>query len=251
MKSFLAFMNKEWLEYFRNGKILILFFLVMLYGVSSPAFAKLTPAMMEMMSDSLAQSGIIVTEVEVSALDSWNQFYKNYLMFLIPFIVLCSASFTKEYDKGTLILSLTKGMKRYKVVLAKLLVICILWTISYGCSVAITYGYTTYFWDHSIVENLVSSMVCCWFFGIFIISIMVLCSVIGKSNAFVLITTGLVGLICDIVGMFADLETYTPSYLLTAYLEWDDSLQTLGITGCLCILCGILSVYIFDKKQQI
>ena len=244
MKSFLAFMNKEWMEYIRNGKILILFFLVIVYGVTSPTFAKLTPAMMEMMSDSLAQSGMIVTEVEVSALDSWNQFYKNYLMFLIPFIVLCSASFTKEYDKGTLILSLTKGMKRYKVVLAKLLVICILWTISYGCSVAITYGYTAYFWNQSIVENLSSSLFCCWSFGIFIISIMVLCSVIGKSNAFVLIGTGLVGLICNIVGMFADVETYTPSYLITPYLEWDASFLTIGITASICILCWILSIYI-------
>ena len=45
----------------------------------SPAVAKLTPWMMETLSDSMAGSGFIVTDVQVDALTSWTQFLRTFL----------------------------------------------------------------------------------------------------------------------------------------------------------------------------
>ena len=86
MKSLLAFMKKEYLEAARTGKIMILMLLFVLFGIMSPAIAKLTPWMMETLSDSMAESGLIITNVQVDALTSWTQFFKN-----IPIALIASA----------------------------------------------------------------------------------------------------------------------------------------------------------------
>ena len=77
MKSLFAFMKKEFAEQLRSGRLMILGLLFVLFGIMNPAIAKLTPWLLETMADSLAESGMIITDVKVSAMDSWVQFYKN------------------------------------------------------------------------------------------------------------------------------------------------------------------------------
>ena len=88
MKSLLALMRKEYMEATRTGKIMIIILLFVLFGIMSPAVAKLTPWMMKMLSDSMAESGLIVTNVQVDALTSWTQFFKNIPIALIAFVYL-------------------------------------------------------------------------------------------------------------------------------------------------------------------
>jgi len=76
MRTLFAFMKKEYLETARTGKLIILVLLFALFGVMNPAIAKLTPWMMEMFSDSLVESGLIVANVQVDAMTSWTQFFK-------------------------------------------------------------------------------------------------------------------------------------------------------------------------------
>ena len=110
MKSLLAFMKKEGIEQLRSGQLLIL------------------------------------ATVTVDAMSSWVQFFKNLPMGLIIFILLESSIFTKEYQSGTLVLALTKGLDRYKVVISKASVLLVLWTFFYWICYGITYGYNAYFW---------------------------------------------------------------------------------------------------------
>ena len=98
MKSFMAFFKKEILESVRSGKLLILGLLFLLFGIMNPAIATLTPWMYDILSDSLAESGMIVTEVAVDALTSWTQFFKNIPMALIVFVLIYGGIFTKEYE---------------------------------------------------------------------------------------------------------------------------------------------------------
>ena len=142
MKSLLAFIHKEMLEQRRSGKLIILGILFVVLGIMSPAIAKLTPWLMEMMADSLAGSGLIFTSVSVTAMDSWVQFFKNMPIGLIAFVLIESSIFTREYQTGTLLLSLTKGLERHKVVAAKAVVLVFLWTICYWLCAGITCGYT-------------------------------------------------------------------------------------------------------------
>ena len=136
----MAFLKKDFLEQARTGKLLILLILFVLFGIMNPAVAKLTPWLLEMMADSLEASGMVVTEVTVTAMDSWVQFFKNIPMALIAFVLLEGGILTGEYQSGTLVLSLTKGLKRHQVLGSKAMVLTLLWTVCYWLCFAITYG---------------------------------------------------------------------------------------------------------------
>ena len=88
MRTLFAFTKKEMLEQLRTSKLVILGIVFLLFGVMNPAVAKLTPWLMEMLADTMEGSGLIITEVKVTALDSWVQFFKNLPMALIIFILL-------------------------------------------------------------------------------------------------------------------------------------------------------------------
>ena len=77
MKSFIAFLKKEVFECIRSGELTFFCILFLIFGIMNPAIAKLTPWMLETLSDSLAEQGMMVTEVTVNALTSWTQFFKN------------------------------------------------------------------------------------------------------------------------------------------------------------------------------
>ena len=178
MKSFIAFLKKEIFECIRSGKLTFFCILFLIFGIMNPAIAKLTPWMLETLSDSLAEQGMMVTEVTVNALTSWTQFFKNIPIVLIVFVFLYSGIFTKEYETNTLILILTKGLSRYKVVFAKFFVMFTMWTIGYLLCFAVTYGYNAFFWDNSIAVGLLPAMVHWWLFGVWIIGLIVLFSVL-------------------------------------------------------------------------
>ena len=118
MKSTFAFLKKEFMGNFRSGKIFLIVGLFLLFGLMNPATAWVTPMLYDLMAEALEASGIVVGEYTVSAFDSWLQFFSNIPMALIAFVLIYSGTFTSEYSSGTLVLILTKGLSRSKVLLA-------------------------------------------------------------------------------------------------------------------------------------
>ena len=255
MKSLLAFIKKEITEQIRSGKVLFLTLLFVLFGIMNPAVAKLTPWLLETMADSLAESGMVVTSVTVSAMDSWMQFFKNMPIGLLVFILMESNIFTKEYQSRTLILSLTKGLDRYKVIISKTVVLIVLWTIGYWLCFGITYGYNMYFWDNSVVENLLFSAICWWLFGLWVIILMVLCSVMGSSNTGVLVSTGGIVFAFYLLGLFPKLKEYVPTQLMDGnsliygIAKMENYNVSIMNTVVLSIVCFGSSFPVFNKKQ--
>lgn len=255
MKSLIAFMKKEFTEQLRSGRLMILGLLFVLFGIMNPAIAKLTPWLLETLSDSLAESGMMVTDVKVSAMDSWVQFYKNLPLGLIAFILLESSIFTKEYTSGTLVLSLTKGLKRYKVVVSKTVVPTVLWTIGYWMCFGITYGYNAYFWDNSVAQNLIFSVVCWWLFGVMVIALMVLFSTVSSANTGVLLGTGGMVLAFYLVGLLPKCGKYLPTYLMDGnsliygLAEVKTYMPSLMIAIAVSVICLAISIPIFNRKQ--
>ena len=213
MKTLTAFMKKEILEHLRSGRLVILGLLFLLLGVMNPAVAKLTPWLFEVMADDLAQSGMSVTVVTVTAMDSWVQFFKNIPIGLIAFVLLESGIFTKEYQSGTLVLSLTKGLPRWQVVAAKAAMLLLLWTIGYWAVFGVTYGYTAWYWDNSIAQNLLFSATCWWLFGLWVNALLTLFSVIARSNIVSMAGTGGAVLAACLLGMLPKLSEYSPAAL--------------------------------------
>lgn len=255
MKPLLAFIKKEILEQIRTGKLLILLCIFTAIGIMNPAIAKLTPLLLEILKDQIADSGITITDMEINALTSWTQFFKNIPIALIAFVCLYSSTFTKEYESNTLIIMLTKGFKRYKVILSKTIIMIALWTIGYFLSFIITYAYNEYFWDNSIATGLSTAILNWYLFGLFIICLIVLFSCIGKSSSMVLLSTGLTVIILYAFNIVPKLVKYNPISLMNSALiltgvETNTTyLPSFIITIVLSITAIIVSIPIFNKKS--
>ena len=255
MKTFFAFLKKEIMELIRSGRLTILLIVFVLFGIMNPAIAKITPWMMETMAGSLKDTGLVVTEVKIDALTSWTQYYKNLTMALIIFVLFVSNSFTKEFQSGTLVLVLTKGLSRFKVIFAKTFFMLLLWTLCYWMCYGITYGYNAYFWDNSIAPHMFYGAFLSWLFGVWILILIVFFSTLAQSNTTVLLGLGgtLIGL--NLLNMFSSASKYLPIKLLnglsllmkeTSVADYSSAILITVITSVFLIGC---SVVVFNRKM--
>jgi ABC-2 type transport system permease protein len=255
MKQFMAFTKKEFLEQLRTGKFFILTMIFCLFGIMNPVIAKITPWLMERMSEQLAESGMAVVSVEVNALTSWIQFFKNMPIALIIVLVMFSSIFTAEYQKGTLINVVTKGLDRWKILLSKTVVMCLTWTFGYLISYGITYGYNAYFWDNSIVRHILFAVFCFYFFGLWLITVLTLASTLFRTTSATTLSAGAAFLATYLLGLIPKIKMYVPSHLmesaelLAVGSKTSNYSIAIIITSTLITINIILSVFIFNKKN--
>lgn len=256
MKQLTAFIRKEWMEQIRSGRLYILLIVFALFGILNPAMAKLTPWLYEMMSETMNEQGLIVQEVEVTALTSWAQYYKNISMMLIVMVIMFSGTLTSEYQKGTLINMLTKGLSRWKVIVAKLFIQFLVWSISYWTSYGITYIYTEYYWDNSLAKDCFMAALWAYFMGIWLITLIFLGSAMFENNISVLLFVGVIFAMCYFLSMIPDLANFMPTRLLevgniltgkAVPKDFVESIIVSGITGGLAVVISILS---FNRKHM-
>ncbi len=254
MRSFFAFLKKEATEQLRSGKLAILGILFVAFGIMNPAVAKLTPMLLELMADSLAESGMTVTAVNVSAMDSWVQFFKNMPMALIAFVLLEGGILTSELQSGTLTLTLTKGLSRYKVLLAKSAVLLILWSAGYWLCFGITYGYNAFYWDNSVAQSLGTAVTFWWLFGAWIISLVTLLSTLSSSFGGVLLGVGGIVAVSSFVGILPKIDEWLPTYLtdgnslIYGAATPDEYLAAVSVTLVISAACFALGFLCFNKK---
>ncbi|MBQ4564142.1 MAG: ABC transporter permease [Lachnospiraceae bacterium] len=256
MKTWNALMKKEWIEQVRTGKLMILSAIFVLFGIMNPAIAKLTPWLLKMMADSLAESGMIITDISVSALDSWVQFFKNMPIALIVFVLVEGGIFTREYQSGTLVLTLTKGLDRKMVVLTKAAILFLLWSAGYWLCFGITYGYNMYFWDNAAASHLLFSVIGWWLFGVWVIALMVLFSSVATANTGVFLGAGGSALAAYLMTIFPKLKTYSPAMLTEANAliygkekptEYMTAIAVAAVTGILCLAGSLILI----KKKKL
>ncbi|MCM1118623.1 MAG: ABC transporter permease subunit [bacterium] len=250
-----AFMKKEWMELCRTGRLLVLLLVFTLFGIMNPATAKLTPWLMEVLSESLADAGLVTEAVTVDAMTSWAQFYKNIPVALISFVLICSGSFTAEYQRGTLVPVITRGLPRQKIVLAKALMIFSSWTAVYWLCFGITYGYNAYFWDNGIAQHPFLAAALTWLFGIWVIALLVCLSAVAQSSTQVLAGVGGIVMAVYMGSMFPKLGRYLPIKLMDGMsLLHGVSLSenydvSIAVTGLTILLCMGLATVFFKRKQ--
>ena len=255
MKTCLAFMKKEAMGQLRSWKLLVLGIVFTLLGAMNIAIAELTPQLYELLADTFAESGMAYTPVPVTALDAWAQFFKNIPIGLIVFVVLESSLFTREYRTGTLVLSLTKGLERPKVVIAKTVVLAALWTVCYGLCTGITWAAGAILWDNAVAQHLLFAGFCSWMFGLWVIALMVLFSTLARSNTVVLAGTGGVVLSCYLMSLLPKLGEVLPTRLMDGTSLIYGTAKPSGYTIPLIvaivmmIACFVASFPIFNRKQ--
>lgn len=125
----------------------------------------------------------------------------------------------------------------------------------YWLCFGITYGYNAYFWDNSVAQNLILSVVCWWLFGVCVISLMILFSTIANSNTGVLVGTGSVVLASYLLGLLPKISKYLPTLLangnslIYGVAEAKTYIVAILITVVASLICFAVSIPIFNKKQ--
>ena len=178
MKNFLVFTKKEIKEQIYSYKLFIFIVAFFVFGMIGPLTAKLLPEIIASMSI----EGMQITIPNPTYIDSYTQFFKNInqigtVIILIGF----SGCICSEISKGTLINILSKGLSRSTVIISKYVSCLFLWTISYVVSALTHYVYTLYLFGSHPTNNLIFSLFCVWLFGIFIISLLFISSIITKG----------------------------------------------------------------------
>lgn len=253
MKGYLVFTKKEFVEQMRTYRLLILLSVFFIFGLMSPLLAKLMPEILSGMDI----QGMIITIPEATAMDAYAQFFKNITqMGIIVILLVFGGVISNELTKGTLINILAKGLGRHTVILAKYTSMLVLWTLALVLASLVNQAYTMLLFDTSDISNLLLSIFYLWLFGAFLLSLIILSSVLTGGNFGGLILTVVVlgGLL--ILDLFPKLEKVNPIYLsshnlefLTEALKPIDALIPALVTTVLLIVNILGSIAIFNNKK--
>ena len=213
MRQLTAFIQKEFTEVMRNSKLLICAIIFILLGIMNPAIAKITPWLVEQFSNATSGAGMLIQTMEISALTSWEQFFKNMPMGIVFFVLMFSGIVAAELQKGTLINIVTKGMPRWKIMVSKLILLLVLWTGMYFASYIITYVYNDFYWDNDTVNNIFFSVLCLYLFGVWLISLIMLMSALADNSAAVSMGVCGVFLLSYLLGIIPTVQDYLPTKL--------------------------------------
>jgi ABC-2 type transport system permease protein len=253
MKGFTAYLRKEYLEQLRGYKLLILFSVLILFGMISPLVAKITPDLLK----NLSGSGITIKLPQITVSDAWAQFFKSISQIgMIVLILLFGTSLPQEINHGTLIIPLAKGLSRNTVILVKYLVSFINWTVGYVVSAVICCGYTQYLFGAFAVPRLAFSLFCLWIFGDFLLALVLFAGTITTGNyGGLLLDLVFLGLLLAL-NAFPKLQKWNPitlasqnASMLTRSNLWIDFTATVWITIFATVICFILSTFAFQKKK--
>ncbi len=251
----IAYMKKEVTEYIRTGRLVILGLIFMFFGILAPATAKLTPWLMEQLSDDMEKSGFIVGEIKVNALSSWEQFFSNASMMLIVFVLIVGGTFASEYKSGAFIFTVTRGLSREKVVLAKAVMLAGLWTVMYAICAGLTYFYTVYYWENEGVTDTFAALALMWVFGLWLVCLFMLMATMFTSVSGALGGTAAAVFAVYLVGMAPKVADYLPTRLMGGMSLLSGEKVPADYTSALivAIVTGVLmiagSVLVFRKKQ--
>ena len=255
MRQLTAFIKKEFTEVMRNSKLLICAIIFILLGIMNPAIAKITPWLVEQFSNATSGAGMLIQTMEISALTSWEQFFKNMPMGIVFFVLMFSGIVAAELQKGTLINIVTKGMPRWKIMVSKLILLLVLWTGMYFASYIITYVYNDFYWDNDTVNNIFFSVFCLYLFGVWLISLIILMSALADNSAAVSIGVCGVFLLSYLLGIIPAIQDYLPTklkgsssliYELAKPADFTGAIVVVAIWSVVDIILGII---IFNKKN--
>lgn len=253
MRGFKAFIKKEMKENTRNFRFLILGIVFAIVGLLSPLSARFLPELME----NLIDENITIILTEPTYVDSWLQFISNMTqMGMVAFVLVFSSVFSKEYDKGTLVHMVTKGLPRLSVYYAKFTVMLASWTLFYWMSVAITLGYTFYYFPEGTTEGLFLSVGSLYLFGVLLIALLISSAAFFNSVFAPLLTVGGFVTLLFILNLFPFVEEWNPLQLATRNIELlistqaDSALyQSLVMTLLLLLAALFIGGWSFKRKE--
>ena len=255
MRQLSYLLRKEFLELVRTKRALVLLIVFGVFGMQNPALAKLTPWMISLMGDSLAKQGVTFGAVAVTSITAWTQYFKNLLMEYILILAMFSGIFAQEYQSGTLINLLTKGVSRAKVAGSKLITVLLSWSVCYWFAFGISLGYTAYFWENALPSGIWLAAIGAYVLGVWFLTLEMAFASALSSGMYALLLTGGVFAACYALSMLPALARFLPPRLgeglalLTHDMRASDFLPALWIALALSAVQSALCVAGIQRKQ--
>lgn len=126
MNPFMVSVRKEFLDQWRNYRLLVLVVVLLLFGLISPFTARYGPEMIKLLPNGEAMARLMPTP---TAADAVAQYVKNISQFgLILALLLTMGAVVQEKDKGTAAMMLVKPLPRQSFLLAKFAVLTVSFT---------------------------------------------------------------------------------------------------------------------------
>ena len=251
MRSFLAFFRKELLASTRRGLLFIILGLFVVFGVMNVTVTYFTPMLLELLEESLAESGMTLTGVAADSITCYAQFFKNVSLFHISFVLIYGSIFTNEYRSGTLILLLTKGLSRTKVLLAKALVLFTVWTLGYFLGFLVTYaGNAAVGWGNDL-PGIPEAIVGYWLFGVLTVALMVFFSAVFTSYVPVLLGVGGVVTVFTLVSIAPKIANVLPTALITGAPIFGGEYEAVPfiVTAVLSVALVIAAIPVMKRRS--
>ncbi len=255
MRQLSLLLRKELTELLRTRKAMVLLIVFGIFGIMNPAMAKLTPWMLSLMGESLAQQGITFGAISVTALTAWTQYFKNLMMEYILILAMFSGIFAQEYQSGTLINLLSKGVSRGRVAASKLLAVLLGWSVCYWFAFGITLGYSAYFWGDALLPGIWLAAVGAYVLGVWLLTLELAFASALSSGMYALLLTGGVYALFFALGMLPQLTRFLPPRLgdglalLTGDMTASDFLPALWVGLALSLVQSALCMAGIRKKQ--
>lgn len=199
--------KKEFKEYLRTPKGLILLILFLFFAISSPALAKY-------MNEILAAvaGDIQISFPDPTLQDAWIQFYKNMnSICIIVYLIVMTGTVSQEKNKGSILLVLTKKITRLQLLLSKFIVGSVVFTILFFASSLLSGLYTQTLFGAFSYDGLVQSLILTWLMGLFFTALALFVSVVGKTPT----TSALLGFfgfaVLQVLNISMDLAMFNPA----------------------------------------
>ena len=176
-------------------------------------------------------------------------------MALIVVVLLLGGMFTQEYQRGTLVLVLTKGFPRRSVYMVKTMIALLMWTICFWLIFGITWFYNSYFWDNKIASHILPAAALIWLFGIWVLLLVVFFSALFSETSGVLAGTGAILLLSYVAAIFPKVQDFLPVKLLGVQellqegMVLGDYGRAVLVTVLLSVAAGIAGLLLFEKKR--
>lgn len=202
MRVFGVQLRKELREQWRTRKLLIVVAVLLIFGLMSPAFAKIMPDLLKSLSESQA-SGVQIILPEPSLRDATDQFVKNTTQFGLLLAVLVGfGAIVGERERGQLALVFPHPLPRRVFVLAKFAALAILFGLAVLLGASADYIYTVILFEAPDLGGFVAMVILLYVWLMCLVALTLLASALGRSMT----TAGAIAfgfvLLLSLAGMF-------------------------------------------------
>jgi ABC-2 type transport system permease protein len=252
MSAFLVSCRKEWLEQWRNYRVLVLTIVLVLFGVLSPVSAKYTPEIIKLLPNGAAIAKAIPPPVIADAV---GQYLKNVSQFgVILALLLTMGSVAQEKDKGTAAMILVKPLSRRTFVLAKFTVLALLFAVTMALAGGAAFYYTWLLFGALDPLPWIALNGLMLAFVLVYVAITLFFSVLAKSQAG---AGGLAFLVLASLGILGSVPL-VGDYLPASLLSWAGGLMAghpaarwpaLGVTTLLVVLLVAGAGWILERQE--